>query len=663
MAYRPDFRSEFRVFAYNPSMSGQIRLNVLGRFEIRSEGGPVILRAKKAQALLAYLAVENSTPQSREHLATLLWGNTGEERARHNVRQALSHIRQFCGPIVASVDQSLGIDREICAVDVADFLTEADGNDAATLAEGLEHYRGDLLEGLHIREPEFDDWLRDARERLRAIACATIDRLADILIAEGRDEEAAGALNKRLAMDPACELAHRSLMDLLARKGRRSDALRQYQVCVDALRRELGAEPSPETTAAYEAILKTGGTTTPVRAELPLSPGLPSDGGPVVAVLPFDNLSGDDDLYFADGITEDLITALSCFHDLQVIARGSSFVYRGRDVPEHEIVAALGAEFLVRGSVRRSGGTVRINVQLLDGERGRTLWGQQYDRELVDVFQVQDEITSTLVSTLVGRVENVRLSRARSVPLERLESHDILLRGKYHHHLFTAADCRTCIDMFGLAIDRDPNYAVAHAWLACGLGQAMVHNLGDHAELVDRSQAAAERGLELDENESECHRVLAQVNLTRGDVRRALWHQERALFLNPNDDRSICAMGEILTFAGKPEEGEEWVRKSLRLNPYHPQRYWSHLARALFHLERYEEALAVLDRIGRQRSDDLVYGVAASVKTGDAAVIERATKALRVTLPDFDPETFVEGFPYERAEDRQLVLDALKAAL
>jgi hypothetical protein len=126
-----------------------------------------------------------------------------------------------------------------------------------------------------------------------------------------------------------------------------------------------------------------------------------------------------------------------------------------------------------------------------------------------------------LVSTLAGRVEDARLARARSAPVERLEAHDILLRGKYHHHRFTPEDCRTCIDLFGLAIDRDPSYAVAHAWLACGLGQAMVFQRGEHAELVDRSQAAAERGLELDENESECHRILAQVFLMRGGRKRA----------------------------------------------------------------------------------------------------------------------------------------------
>ena len=642
-----------------------MQLNVLGPLEILAQGKPVDLRARKAQALLAYLAVEKGRTNTRDQLATLLWGGMGDERARHNLRQALSKIRRACGPVVLSEGETLSIDPATCAADVVEFERLAGGDDPESLKTRLALYRGDLLEGLQPREPEFEDWLREARGRLRASACEAIDRLADRLIAEDRTAEAMGVLRRRLALDPACEPAHRSMMTLLARDGRRSDALRQYQACIEALARELDAKPSAETRSVYQAILGgdggNGGDAEPM--DTGRAAAAVEGDRPMVAVLPFDNLSGEEDAYFADGITEDITTALSCFHALQVIARGSAFVYRGRDVPEHEIAAALGAQYLVRGSVRRAGRRVRINVQLLDGARGLNLWAQRFDRELADVFEVQDEITASVVSTLAGRVEEAQLARARAAPVERLKAYDILLRGKYHHHRFTAEDCETCIDMFQRAIDRDPDYAVAHAWLACGLGQAMVFQLDEQAKLVDRSQAAAERGLELDENESECHRVLAQVFLTRGDLRRSLWHQERALFLNPNDDRSVCSMGEILTFAGRAEEGEEWVRKSLRLNPYHPQRYWTHLARALFHLERFDEALDVLDQIGRPRMDDLAFSVAASVRTGDPARIERSVEALRLAFPDFDAVAFVDGLPYENAKDRELVLGALLAGL
>jgi len=275
---------------------------------------------------------------------------------------------------------------------------------------------------------------------------------------------------------------------------------------------------------------------------------------------------------------------------------------------------------------------------------------------------LQDEITSTLVSTLAGRVEAARLAHARRAPPERLDAYDSLLRGKDYHHRFTAEDCDRCIRMFEQAIERDPTYAVAYAWLGCGLGQAMVFGLDDIATLVDRAQAAAERGLELDENESECHRLLAQVYLTRGDLSRALKHQERALALNPNDDRSVCAMGELLCFDGRHDEAEQWVRKSMRLNPYHPQRYWTHLVRALLHLGRYEEALEALEHIDRLRRDDHVYAVTASVATGNRQRVEKAVAAMRRDLPDFDVAAFVATLPYERAADRDLIRGALATA-
>jgi len=643
-------------------MASHLQLNVLGRFELIADGEPVAPIANKAQAMLAFLAVENDRTTTRERVATLLWGDKSDDRARHNVRQALSAIGRTCESLVATDGDTLSIDLANCTVDVVEFERTANSDNPKVLANCLNSYRGDLLEGCQIREPVFEEWLRDARERLRASACQAIDRLAHSLMGVGRTDEAIETLGRRLMMDPACEPAHRHLMELYAGVGRRSDALRQYQACVDALERELGAEPSAETKTAYKSILND--TNHAASSEGLEEATTPPRGGdaPMVAVLPFDNLSPQEDAYFADGITEDITTALSCFHSLQIIARGSAFVYRGQEVPDREIAAALGAQFLVRGSIQRAANRVRVNVQLLDGTRELTLWGHRYDRELEDVFQVQDEISATIVSTIAGRVEATQLARTRTAPIERLEAYDYLLRGKDHHHRFTAEDCATCIDMFDRAIEKDPTYAVAHAWLACGLGQAMVWRLDENAKLVDRSQAAAERGLELDENDSECHRVLAQVFLTRGDLARSLHHQERALFLNPNDDRSVCSMGEILTFAGRPIEAEQWVRQSLRLNPYHPQRYWTHLARALLHLERFAEALSIFDKIGRPRIDDLAYSVVASVRIGERSNIERTVNALLIAFPNFDAGSFVEGLPYERVQDGDSVLDALEAA-
>ena len=588
----------------------------------------------------------------------MLWGNTGEERARHNLRQSLAKVRQDLGDIVSSSGDCVSLDHAACGTDVAEFGELAGRADIDSLRSGLDFYAGDFLADIELREAEFSDWLLPVRNRLRQTACDVATRLADMLVAKGRNEEAIKALEDLLAIDPADENAHRQLMKIYVSTGNRSRALRQYQQCRKALETELSTTPDAETRALCAEIQQA--TESVVKKN---EDGLAAvTTVPTVAVLPFENRSGSDEDYFADGITEDLITNLSYFHSLAVISRGSSFNYRDRTVPEKTIAAELGSKYLVGGSVRRVADRVRINVQLMDAEAGLQVWGHRYDRKMQDVFALQDEITSTLVSTLAGRVEAARLSHARKAPPERLDAYDLVLRGKDHHHRFTADDTRICIEMFERAIERDPGYAVAYAWLACGYGLAMVFRLDEIPKLVDKSQAAAEKGLELDENESECHRVLAQVQLMRRNLDRALWHQDRALFLNPNDDRILCAQGELLTFVGRADEGLDWIRKSMRLNPYHPLRYWTHLARAHYHLGDYENTLSSLANITKPRVDDFVYEIVARRMLGDAdAASERVTEFGR-RFPEFDVDQFLGTLPYTASSCSEAIANPLREA-
>jgi TolB-like protein/Tfp pilus assembly protein PilF len=653
-------------FVYNPSkMAKSLRLNVLGPFHAQwSDGTALDVTGKKSQGLLGYLAVESARPHSREQLAALLWSETGDERARHNLRQALSKIRRSYGPLIASNGETLALDLELCTVDARDFDALARSNDVADLERCMALYRDDLLDGLVLREALYDEWLLGAQHHFRRTACDVIERLAVALADVDRSEDAVAVLNRRIAMDPACEPAHRHLMEIFERVGRRSDALRQYQFLADALSRELGTDPSPETTVVYERIRSGGGGSAQRASSSPVEPATASEHDlPTVAVLPFDNLSGLEDNYFVDGIVEDIITALSHFSSLMVISRGSTFAYRGREVSDREAATELQAQFLVRGSVRRAGNRVRINVQLLDAHAGSTLWAHRFDREIEDVFVVQDELSSTIVSTLAGRVEAARLAKARRVPRERLDAYDYVLRGKEHHHRQTREDTEAAIDMFEHAIEADPGYAQAHAWLACGLGLAMQFRPAEYHELLDQAEAAAEHGLALDASDSECLRILAQIALMRRDLQLAIRHQERGLFLNPNDDRSVCAMGEILSFAGRSEEAEGWIRKAMRLNPYHPPRYWSHLGRALFHQDRYGDALDALQNVTAPRARELAFQVAAASLLGDANEITKQVAAFGKVAPNFDVERFVASLPYADDHDRATLRNALMAVV
>jgi adenylate cyclase len=639
------------------------RLELLGRFELCSAAGEAVnLSGKKIQALVAYLAVEGRRTHTRDRLAALLWGEMGDERSRHNLRQALSKIRRGCEELLVADGETIRLNDAICDVDTREFERSVRSGEIEELQRGLALYRHDLLEGFTLREDVFDDWLSEARRHLRQLACGAIERLVASLTEQDQLDEAMDLVRRRLAFDPACEEAHRYLMQFLNQSGRRSEALRQYELCVLALQRELGAQPASETTAVYESIRDGGSTSRPAPFTTTGVSETAAVEPPSIAVVPFESLSAEEHHHLADGIADDILTSLSRFGSLTVFARTSTEAYRERNVPPQQIGRELGAQFVLQGSVQRQGQRVRINLQLLETAEGTHVWAQRFDREIEDLFVMQDEVTATVVSTLAGRVEAARLARARRMPPDRLDAYDTLVRAKEHYHRHTPGDCEQAIRLFKQAIERDPDYAAAHAWLACGLGQAIGYRPAEMNALVDEAHDHAEKGRQLDDHNSECHRILAQVFMLRHDLERALSHQERALLLNPNDDRSACGMGEMLIYAGRHLEGEKWVLRAMRLNPYHPEAYWFHLGRALFHAGRDEDALAALGNITRPGTRELVFRAGACARLDDPPGLERALAALRTSEPDFDPRRFVDRLPYERDEDRAALLAALQAA-
>src|SRR5690606_33592571 len=305
---------------------------------------------------------------------------------------------------------------------------------------------------------------------------------------------------------------------------------------------------------------------------------------PSIAVLPFVNMSGDPEQeFFADGLTEDIITALSRFRELFVISRNSAFVYKNRPVRIQDVAAEFGVQYVVEGSVRKAGRRVRVTVQLIAAEPDRHVWAERYDRELEDIFAIQDEVTAAIVATLPGRVEAASHDRVGRKPTDNLAAYECVLAGKILHHRSTPEDNAEATRLLERAIALDPKYAHAHAWLACVLGQAWTHGwCADRDATWGRVVEELQTALALDENDSDVHRILGAVNLVHGDHERAMYHQERALGLNPNNDLIVVQQGEFLTWLGRPEEGIEWIRRAMRLNPYHPERYWSHLGRAYF---------------------------------------------------------------------------------
>jgi adenylate cyclase len=384
---------------------------------------------------------------------------------------------------------------------------------------------------------------------------------------------------------------------------------------------------------------------------------------PSIAVLPFLNISGDPEQeFFADGLTEDIITELSRFRDLLVISRNSSFVHKGKAVNVQAVGREFGVDFVLEGSVRKAGGRVRVTVQLIDAETDRHVWADRYDRNIEDIFAIQDELTGAIVATLPGRVEAANYERAKRKPTANTAAYECVLTAKVLHHRSTRDDNAEAQRLLERAIQLDPNYAHAHAWKACVLGQTLINGwCADLDATFDQLQREVGIALTLDDNDSDVHRILAALSLMRGDHDKAAYHQERAMALNPNYDLVLVQQGELLTWLGRPEEGIEWIKRAMRLNPYHPERFWSHLGRAYFVAGRYAKAVEAFSRVTRPDHTHHAFLAAALAQLGDPTAAAHTAKVLGLD-PSFSVATYLSTLHYRNASDRETLREALLKA-
>jgi TolB-like protein/Flp pilus assembly protein TadD len=637
------------------------RLTLLGGFFLCDGGGAELaLATRKDRLLLAYLALTFGRPQLRDRLAGLLWGDRGEGQARDSLRQSLASMRQAFrkaefDPLWTDRD-SVSFDPTQIKVDVLEFATLADSapEQAALL------YRGDLLEGMDGITPEFEEWLLPERQRLTDLAVRVLEETS-ARCAPSTDVDGAIALGRRLiAGDRLREAAYRALMRLQARKGDRAEALKLYAACRDALQRELGVAPDAATEAAHRAILGEH-----VAARVPSAPvaAVPFESTPdklSIAVLPFDNLSGDpQQQYFSDGFTEDIITELSRFRSLYVVARNSSFAFRGAAVDVRKLGRELGVRFVVEGSVRRAGDMIRISVQLLDAGGGNHLWAERYDRPIAELFTVQDEVVQTIVATIAARLEGVEISGARRQRTDNLVAYDCLLRGIEHARGYEPDDNRLARELFERAIALDPDYALAHAYLA--LAYMMEHGYSRAPEPIkERALDSALKAVRLDPDEVRCHQYLSQVYTNRGQHDLALFHLERSLALNPNDPNGMSQYGLALAKTGRVEEGIGWIQRAMRVNPFHPSWYWGDLAIALYMASRFEEALEANQRVAAGSAYGHARIAACYAQLGRMEEAkEAAAQALRLD-PGFRLGTLSMSYKFD--VDRERVLDGMRKA-
>src|SRR5229473_2064656 len=315
-------------------------------------------------------------------------------------------------------------------------------------------------------------------------------------------------------------------------------------------------------------------TTASIRPAQKLAPPLPDM--PSIAVLPFTNMSGDrEQEYFSDGITDDLITALSRLPSLFVIARTSSFTYKGKAVGLQDVGKELGVKYVLGGGVRKAGGQVRITVQLADATTGEELWAERYDRPLRDIFALQDEIVRRIVTTL-----NLQLTLAQRGLLiprttDNLEAYDDVLRGAEYLLSYTKDGNAKARQMFEKAIALDPKYAQAYAGLGLNYFLGWILLLSPDPNALERAFQLAQQAIALDDSLSPAHSILAAIYVQKGQYDQAVTEAQRSIALNPNSPLGYVWLAEVMNNMARPTEALVAVEKAMRLDPRNRNRYLS----------------------------------------------------------------------------------------
>lgn len=589
----------------------EFSLSLLGRCVLTGPDGAVSLPNKKLAGLLAFLACTAPDPQPREKLSALLWGSHFDAQAKQNLRQALFKLRQILGPdALKSEGEFVSLNATVIACDVRQFERLVREGNRGALSAAADLYRGRLADDISIGEEGWSEWVAGERERLSELALGSMVTLGEYELSAGHADQALRTGQRASALNDLREDSHRLIMRALSATGRNAEALKYYLDVVALLKRELSTEPDLATRSLASELRRTQDVA-PASGEV-ISEASPSlalmmrGQKPSLVVLPFRNMSGDPEQdYFADGITEDIITALSRFRELVVIARASSFALKDKGMTSAQIAQHFRVQYVLSGHIRKAGNRIRVSAELTHTGSEAQVWSDRYDRPLTDIFDLQDDVSSSVAAVVDPAVRGAEIERARRKPPTDLSAYDLYLRALHHLWGGTRDDVIKAIDLLrqshGLDQARTPTLA-ALAWglvmapplgahmppdattEALGLARRAVEQDGTDAfaQAVygftlfgpagdnDQGRVHASEAVRLNPSSAFAWGVLGMIDSMGGDYKNAVVCLQRSLVLSPYDSMLHLWMTGLTAscFAlGRHEDGIDWARKSVRHNP------------------------------------------------------------------------------------------------
>ena len=381
-----------------------------------------------------------------------------------------------------------------------------------------------------------------------------------------------------------------------------------------------------------------------------------------LAVMMFKSLSTDEEqAYFCEGFSEDLISSLSQFRKLLVVSGSASFAYRDKDKKPKEIGKELAVRYILEGSVRKMGPRMRISTSLISAEKESTVWSSNYDTTIDEIFDIQDELIATIISTIVGRVDAVQVQQLVSSRPENLAAYDLVLQGLEHHRKAGATkdSAEKAYSLFKQATELDPNYARAHAWRACSLSNYQSWDKeAAGSNWIEECSDSVSRALEIDPEEAEAHRIMGSIKMISGDFQSGRYHHEKAKDLCPSDAYIAAKYATALIYMGEPEQALEEIKRAMRLDPFCPDVLFEDEGIVNFCMNDFENAIKSFSKLKSATKNSLFYSAASYSKLNDK---EKATELLAQAL-NLSGETvdqYLKGQQYEKPEPKQHLVDAL----
>jgi len=396
------------------------------------------------------------------------------------------------------------------------------------------------------------------------------------------------------------------------------------------------------------------------------APGRNADGllvRPSIAVLPFKNTTGNPEYeYFSEGITEDIITNLAKFHNLFVISRNSSFTYKGKMRPAKQIGAELGVRYIADGSVRTAGNRVRISIELVDTYKAQTVWTENYDRNLDDIFEVQDEI-----SAIICNVCAVKISAEESANRERMlpgnhEAYDMVLKGQQHIYRYTREDLQLARKYYETAAKLDPRYARALSSIAQTLNLEWLFSWSDNPdETLEYALSLARQAVLLDEGDARGHARVGFVSLYQKHHEASINAYLRALQLNPNDAEVISDLADTYAHSGRSDEAVELIKKAMHLNPFYPDEYLWILGGAYYNLKQYQDAISVVEQMNNPTEGSRILA-ASHAQLGQLDLARTYARKTLSAHPGFSVERWSKMLPDKYPDETMHFIEGLRKA-